>query len=119
MQGSGADKGNNDDDDNDDGNGDGGVWCKWHEVGRMGWKCLAVGDNTSPLKYSRFDAFAPWRGTRQTHEAYLAGLAGSSIPVLLSACIGFRIELVMADVLHCVDLGIASHIVGQHLLDHY
>ena len=87
---------------------------KWNEVGRMCWKCLAVGNNEDPMKYSRFDKLAPWRSTKQTHEKYLAGLrlAGILVPVLFM-CLGFRIECVMADVLHCVDLGIASHIVGN------
>ena len=87
---------------------------KWNQVGRMCWKCLAVGNDEDPLKYSRFDKNAPWRFTRQDHETYLAGFADASlIPLLLSTCIGFRIELVMADVLHCLDLGVASHIVGN------
>ena len=85
---------------------------KWNEVGRMCWRCLAVGDNEDPLKYSRFDKLAPWRPTKQTHEKYLAGRAGLLVPVLFN-CIGFRIECIMADVLHCVDLGIATHIAGN------
>ena len=39
-------------------------------------------------------------------------LAGVVIPVLFNT-LGFRVELVMIDVLHCVDLGVASHIVGN------
>ena len=87
---------------------------KWNEIGRMCWKCLAVGDNANPLKYSRFDKSAPWKKTRQSHEEYIASCSDPFlIPVLFAMCCGFRIEMVMIDVLHCVDLGIASHIVGN------
>ena len=86
---------------------------KWNELGNMCWKCLAVGQNASPLKYSRFDRLAPWRATRQTHESYLALRAIDAVPVLLASVIGFRVELILIDVLHCVDLGVASHIVGN------
>ena len=86
---------------------------KWNAINRMCWKCLAVGMNTSVMKYSRFDKLASWRETRQTQDTYMALHAGGDIPVLLALVIGFRIELVMIDVLHCVDLGIASHIVGN------
>ena len=34
---------------------------KWNEIDRMCWKCMAVGNNDSTLKYSRFDKGAPWR----------------------------------------------------------
>ena len=87
---------------------------KWNEVGRMCWKCMAVRNFANVLKYSRFDRAAPWRATRITHEKYLEMLAAENrdIPVLFDA-VGFRVELVMVDVLHCVDLGIAAHIAGN------
>ena len=89
---------------------------KWNEVGRMCWKCLAEGNFASVLKYSRFDSGAPWRATQQTHEKFIEGLtlAGRPIPALFNA-IGFRIELVMIDVLHCVGLGVAAQIARNIL----
>ena len=35
------------------------------------------------------------------------------IPILLAKVIGFRLECIMVDVLHTVDLGIAAHIIGN------
>ena len=86
---------------------------KWNEVGRMCWKCLAEGANCSELKYSRFDRHAPWRVTRMTHELYLALYEASDIPVIFAKVIGFRIENVMGDSLHTVELGIGCHILGN------
>jgi len=59
----------------------------WNELGRMCWKCMAVGDSASPMKYSRYDKRAPWRATRQTHETYLETLAleGRQVPALSNA----------------------------------
>ena len=86
---------------------------RWNEIGRMCWKCLAVGANCDPLKYSRFDRNAPWRLTRMTHELYLAMHAACDIPVIFNRIIGFRIEQVMGDSLHTVELGVGSHILGN------
>ena len=37
------------------------------------------------------------------------------IPILLSLAVGMRLEMVMIDILHTVDLGIAAHIIGNIL----
>ena len=86
---------------------------KWNEVGRMCWKCLATGCNADILKYSRFDRHAPWRATRLTHEVYVAMTAAIDVPVIFAKIIGFRIEQMMADCLHTVELGIGGHILGN------
>ena len=88
---------------------------KWNEKLRMCWKCQAEGNNESELKYSRFDRYAPWRATRLTHELYvwLQERANVDLPVIFQKIIGFRIEQVMSDSLHTVELGVGSHILGN------
>ena len=60
---------------------------------------------------------AGWRLTRRTHVGYLSEerAAGGSPSILFSAdgAHGLRLECVMIDVLHAVDQGIASHIIGS------
>ena len=67
------------------------------------------------MAWMRFGPGAGWRKTRWTHETYLRYLrtAGLVIPALLAMCVGFRLDCVMVDVLHTVDQGVASHIIGN------
>ena len=52
-----------------------------------------------------------------SHESYMTFLrtSGLAIPVLFTVAIGFRLECVMIDVLHTVDQGVASHVIGNVL----
>ena len=69
-------------------------------------------DRTRP--WSDFSLGAAWRGMIFTHESYLAHLAHGGLPLpVLFGIIGFRLECVMVDPLHTVDLGLASHVVGN------
>ena len=88
---------------------------KWNEIGRMCWLCGAVGDDTSPLKCTDCSEEAPWRDTRVTHEAYMA--SATSIPIWFLLIVGFRVECIMVDLLHSLDLGFGSHIVGNIFWD--
>lgn len=67
------------------------------------------------LYWTKCGADAPWRDTRFTHETYLAFMieSGLYIPTMLRHAIGVRLESVMVDTLHCVDLGIAAHVLGN------
>ena len=49
------------------------------------------------------------------HEAYINFLraAGLAVPALLALAVGFRHDCVMVDVLHTVDLGVASHVIAN------
>lgn len=89
----------------------------WKAVGRMCWMCAAVGLNSSALRYSRTDAGAPWRGTRQTHEEFLRWAIANDLPIssFFQYIKGLRIDCIMIDVLHCVDLGIFAH-CGANIL---
>ena len=85
----------------------------WNGVEEMCWICKASG--RGELSYTSCGTDAAWRGTRRSHEGYIEDMAaqGKELPVLLKNVRGLRIESVMVDVLHCVDLGVAAHIVGN------
>ena len=67
------------------------------------------------LAWSDCTPGAAWRHTCWTHEAYKTFLAASAltIPVLLACAQGLRLECITVDVLHCVDQGVAPHIIGN------
>ena len=89
---------------------------QWNAAERMCFMCRASARD-GPLAWVRFGPGAGWRKTRWTHETYMRFLrqAGLAIPVLLTICVGFRLDCVMIDVLHTVDQGVASHIVANVL----
>ena len=86
----------------------------WNEALNMCWLCHASG-TPGPNAFTSCGPDASWRTTRRTHESYLAELsvAGRRVPVLLARIVGLRLSSIMIDVLHCVDQGVASHIVGN------
>lgn len=55
-----------------------------------------------------------WRDTILTHEAYMADLVhrGQDVPHLF-ATKGLRLECIMVDTMHAVDMGICAHIIGN------
>ena len=67
--------------------------------------------------WSDFNLNAAWRDTLWTHETYLDFLraSGLAIPILLALVIGFRLENIMIGVLHTVDQGVSSHVIGNVL----
>ena len=86
----------------------------WSGAERMCWKCEA----SNTLRHSGWTNAGPragWRRTRLTHHSDIADLiaAGLAVPALLTAVIGFRHQCVQIDVLHTVDQGVASHIIGN------
>ena len=88
----------------------------WNAAERMCWMCRASSRNRR-YAWNDFGPNAGWRSTRWTHAGYMAFLAASglAIPVLLQCVRGFRLEGVMIDVLHAVDQGVASHVIGNVL----
>ena len=89
---------------------------KWNEAVSMCWLCRA--SNTLPaLLWTDCRRGAGWRATMWTHESYTQHLRDNlkPMPVILQCVIGFRIECIMIDVMHAVDLGIAAHIVASVL----
>ena len=89
---------------------------QWNAAERMCWLCKASSTDPS-LAWVKYGPDAKWRETRWSHESYMRFLrgAGIAIPALLAFAIGFRLECIMIDVLHTVDQGVASHIVGNVL----
>ena len=80
----------------------------------MCWMCKAS-STLAHLSFTDFRPEAGWRTTRWTHEAYIGHLRASStpIPVLLDKVLGLRLDCIMIGVLHTVDQGVASHIIGN------
>ena len=88
---------------------------RWDQT-EMCWLCRASSVDAA-FAYTDCSMGAGWRGTCWTHETYMDHRRnnGLAIPALLLYVIGFRLECVMIDVLHTVDQGVASHIVGNVL----
>ena len=87
---------------------------QWNEAVRVCWLCRA--SSTNPLlRWTDCTANAAWKDTVWDHETDCEHVRSSGLflPVLLDVIIGLRLECVMIDVLHTVDLGIAAHIVGS------
>ena len=60
---------------------------------------------------------AEWRGTERSHEDYLAQFhGGGGVPHIFSIE-GFRLEGVVIDVMHAVDLGVALHVMGNCIFE--
>ena len=86
---------------------------KWSHGGNMCWMCKA--ETEGPLRFTACGTAAAWRATRRSHESYLLELAadGKEVPILLEQTMGLRLDCIMIDVLHTVDQGFASHIIGN------
>ncbi len=82
---------------------------QWNCARNMCWICRA-GNAQKP--WQDFSQSAEWRGTVREHEQYIEDLAGSKLPRIFQI-IGFRQEGVVIDVMHCVDLGVALHVIGN------
>ena len=89
---------------------------QWNSATMMCFCCRAS-STIRNLSWTNFTPLAAWRDTLWTHEAYMTYLLaqGLTIPILLQLVIGFRLESIMIDVLHTVDLGVAAHIIGNVL----
>ena len=89
----------------------------WNTDSRMCWLCRASNIHKE-LLWTNFNANAPWRQTLWTHESYMADVEskGELPPNVFGIC-GLRLECIMVDVLHAVDLGIASQIIGNVLYE--
>ena len=87
---------------------------KWNEALQMCWLCCASGV-AGALCFTNCDQYAPWRDTRRTDESFRAerAAAGQALPMLMLACIGFRLSCITIDVLHTVDLGVTAHVIAN------
>ena len=89
----------------------------WNTKINMCYLCRASNDHNE-LTFSDFSDDAGWRQTIWTHEKYMRHVRRSAlaIPILLSYVHGLRLECVTVDVLHTIDLGITSRILGSLLV---
>ena len=86
----------------------------WNAKGRICWLCEA--SSSLALAWTTCSADAAWRSTCWSHEGFLQDLhAHGLVPPALMLTRGLRIENFTVDVLHAVDQGIASHIIGNIL----
>jgi hypothetical protein len=87
----------------------------WNTNERMCWLCQASNVN-SELLWTDFNTGAGWRGSVWSHEGYVADVEGrgEELPNIFSIR-GLRLECILVDVLHAVDLGVASLVVGNVL----
>ena len=87
----------------------------WNGAVRMCWMCAASA-TIAGLLFKKCSDAAGWRGTRISHEAYLAEV-GDALPSLFRYAVGLRLECVTIDCLHALDLGEAAHIIGNIMWD--
>ena len=90
---------------------------QWNEAIRMCPWCQASAVDPDRI-WSDFRLTANWRRTLWTHDEYVAHMRrrGLALPMFfktMGGVLGLRVQNVMVDVLHCVDMGLNSHIVGN------
>ena len=85
---------------------------QWNALS-MCW-CCAASSTVEALLWTNTRKDAGWRDTTWTHEQFIRYLhmIGMAIPVLFLV-LGLRLENIMVDPLHTVDLGLTAHIVGN------
>ena len=81
----------------------------------MCWMCKA--SNTTPqFWWTNAELRASWKALRTT-ESYVADCAAEGIPIcpVTPKIRGLGLGAFTIDVLHCVDLGVTAHILGNAL----
>ena len=87
---------------------------RWDGVPHMCYMCGAQQGRGSDPAMHWTSATRNWVHTVKTHEGYLADLAARGEPVpKLFTIISLRLEGVMCDVLHVLDQGVTSHLIGN------
>ena len=86
----------------------------WNRADHMCWMCRASGSKNDRY-FGDCRVTAGWRRTLFSHESFLEHLhsLGKAIPILMDRTIGLRLDNFMVDTLHCIDLGVAAHVVGN------
>jgi hypothetical protein len=96
-----------------------GDWSWFKQLfGFKGWAsssiCWRCGANRSDQPFWDFSLTAAWRASRQTTLGFLQRLRseGQTLSPLFGAP-GFTVELIVVDVLHALDLGVAQDALGN------
>lgn len=88
--------------------------ARWDGVPKMCFACGAEQGLDSNPDLSWTGASRGWERTIKTHESWVAELlARGKVPPIVFSIIGLRLEGVMIDVLHALDQGVTSHIIGN------
>jgi hypothetical protein len=90
---------------------------QWNAAERMCPFCRASATNRAH-SWTDFGPDAWWRDTVWEHEDYIAYLraTGRALPVMFRpgvGVIGLRLSCVTVDILHTIDQGVGSHIIGN------
>ena len=90
----------------------------WNTAIRMCWLCMAS-SSIAILAFTCCSSTAGWRGTKFSHEIFLQHLRDRNWepPLFLLLVIGIRIECILIDSLHMMELGCTSHIIGNILVE--
>ena len=85
----------------------------WRSDENCCWLCRAS-NNTPNLFWTDFNPSAGWRSALWSHEGYIAHLEsqGKCAPEIFEI-VGLRLDMVVPDVLHAIDLGVSAHIVAN------
>ena len=86
----------------------------WNGAIRMCWLCRAS-SSIEFLAFTNCAEGAQWHNTRFSDESYRAHMRGLGLvlPVLLLLVIGLRLECILIDALHSLDLGFSSHVIAN------
>ena len=86
----------------------------WASGQEMCWMCRAS-NTIAELAWQACDVGAAWRRTRRSHSSYMRELEerGEPTPLIFALVVGLTLGCVMVDVLHAVDLGVASHAIAN------
>ena len=92
---------------------------QWNAASSMCWVCAAGNEQNS---WKDFSAGAGWRGTERTHRQYLehaAAIEARGGPSLSNLFMieGFVLESIVIDAMHCLDLGVTQHVIGNVLYE--
>ena len=83
----------------------------WSKSEEMCWLCCAS-NIIDRLRWHNFGHDAPWRATRRSHGEYMR-TKGDRAPAILRYCVPLTLGGVTVDILHAVDQGFSSHILGN------
>lgn len=85
----------------------------WRSDENCCWLCRA--NNKDPgMFWTDFNSSAGWRSALWSHEDYIAHLEsqGKCCPEIFEI-VGLRLDMIVPDVLHAIDLGVSAHIVAN------
>ena len=83
-----------------------------NHYGNAGCMCHLSGARRDDNSYAETGPLASWRGTEVSNETFLRSFAQDQIPTFCRLP-GFWLQRIFIDSMHCVDMGVAPHIIGN------